>query len=422
MAPVLEIDVDALNADGKRLGSLSHQTASSNAAPPGSDVTSLGAARALNEHELALIDVLNYAFLVRQTGGAVLRSAAVAFELADQAGADWLLRVDNTDAPPVAGSGTLDMPSLPPVPHQPPSRNIPTLPTLPPIRGDRFSTELHSGPGSADLRDFSRTWHNCAQDILHTSDRTRDVSAKVNEHWSTGDRAAAKISDHAKWLEAAAAWAERLSVAGEAVAHAFDVAKGDTPTPDEFDDAESEVKKAAALMALNPALGIIQYQRATARYAELYGEAEAAATQYHDAVSVAMIRLGSPIAPCPPIASGADIPDIPLPTMKRGTVPPDVTYVADQILNAPQGPPVTIGKTTKETILINRRQFVGGDQWNNKFGDLPTVDPSGAQVTYREYDRYPYTPGVSRGTDRIVVGSDGSRYFTDDHYKTFTKF
>jgi hypothetical protein len=244
----------------------------------------------------------------------------------------------------------------------------------------------------------------------------------VNEHWSTGDKASSKIFDHAKWLESAAAWAERLSVAAEVVAHAFDVAKGDTPTPDQFDDAESDVKRAAAPMAVTPALGVIEYQRATARYAELYKKAEAAATQYQASVSGALNALGSPIAPCPPIASTSDIPDVPLPPVRPGTVPPDVVYVADQISNAPEGPPVTIGKTTKQTFYIDDTQFVGGDDWNNKFGDLPNLDAAGSQVTYREYVRYPYTPGISRGTERIVIGSDGSRYFTDDHYKTFTKF
>jgi hypothetical protein len=51
MAPVLEVDVDALNADGGRLESLGHPLTQSNCAPPGSDSTSLGAARALNAHE-----------------------------------------------------------------------------------------------------------------------------------------------------------------------------------------------------------------------------------------------------------------------------------------------------------------------------------------------------------------------------------
>ena len=54
MAPVLEVDVNALNADGGRLESLGRPFSQSNCAPPGSDAVSLGAARSLNAHEMAL--------------------------------------------------------------------------------------------------------------------------------------------------------------------------------------------------------------------------------------------------------------------------------------------------------------------------------------------------------------------------------
>ena len=87
MAPVLEVDIDALNADGRRLESPGHPFKQSNCAPPGSDSMSLGAATALNAHEMALIDLLEYATRVREYGGAVIKSAAVVFELAEQAGA-----------------------------------------------------------------------------------------------------------------------------------------------------------------------------------------------------------------------------------------------------------------------------------------------------------------------------------------------
>jgi PPE family/ribonuclease len=423
MAPVLKVDVDALNADGGRLESLGHPFTQSNCAPPGSDSVSLGAARALNAHELALIDLLEYATRVREYGGAVIKSAAVVFELADQAGAASIHRVDNTNAPPIASpSGPLQVPVLPPVPHQPPIASIPELAALPTIGGEQFSADLHSGPGAADLRDFSRAWHNYSQDVTHTADDSRSVGVKVNEHWSSGDKAANNIMDHARWLDSAAAWAERLSVAAEAVAHAFDIAKQDTPTPDEFADAESGVMKAAALIAVSPALGMIEYQQATARYADLVAKAEEAAKQYYASVSDALTALGNPIVPCPPIASKSDIPDIPLPPVRPGTVPPDVVYNADQIPTAPKGPDVTIGRRPKQTVLMNGMTYVGGDQWMNDGSPLPTVDAEGSPITYKEYDRYPYTPGMRRGPDRIVIGSDGSRYFTSDHYETFVKF
>jgi RHS repeat-associated protein len=52
---------------------------------------------------------------------------------------------------------------------------------------------------------------------------------------------------------------------------------------------------------------------------------------------------------------------------------------------------------------------------------LPTADAQGNPVSYREYDVNPYQPGVSRGAERLVTGSDGSAYYTDDHYQTYTQ-
>ena len=149
MAPVLEVDIDALNADGGRLESLAHPVKRSNCAPPASDSVSLGAARALNAHEMALIDLLEYATRVREHGGAVIKSAAVVFELADHAGAASIHRVDDTNAPPITSSSSpLQMPVLPPVPHQPPIASIPELPALPSIGGEQFSADFEFRPGS----------------------------------------------------------------------------------------------------------------------------------------------------------------------------------------------------------------------------------------------------------------------------------
>lgn len=53
---------------------------------------------------------------------------------------------------------------------------------------------------------------------------------------------------------------------------------------------------------------------------------------------------------------------------------------------------------------------------------LPKTDAKGNPISYKEYDVNPYQKGVNRGTERIVKGSDGSTYYTNDHYGTFTKF
>ena len=58
---------------------------------------------------------------------------------------------------------------------------------------------------------------------------------------------------------------------------------------------------------------------------------------------------------------------------------------------------------------------------NGKGMLLPKSNADGA-ITYREWDVNPYTKGVNRGAERLVTGSDGSAYYTTNHYDTFTRF
>ncbi|WP_024802342.1 ribonuclease domain-containing protein [Nocardia sp. BMG51109] len=63
----------------------------------------------------------------------------------------------------------------------------------------------------------------------------------------------------------------------------------------------------------------------------------------------------------------------------------------------------------------------GGDQWMNREGTLSKKDSSGKAITYKEWDVNPKKRGQTRDAERIVTGSDGSAYYTGDHYKTFTR-
>ncbi|MBB5914755.1 guanyl-specific ribonuclease Sa [Nocardia transvalensis] len=63
----------------------------------------------------------------------------------------------------------------------------------------------------------------------------------------------------------------------------------------------------------------------------------------------------------------------------------------------------------------------GGDQWMNRDGTLSKTDSAGKPVTYKEWDVNPKKRGQTRDAERIVTGSDGSAYYTGDHYKTFTR-
>jgi hypothetical protein len=67
----------------------------------------------------------------------------------------------------------------------------------------------------------------------------------------------------------------------------------------------------------------------------------------------------------------------------------------------------------------------GGSPFRNappgKPPPLPTTDSSGKPITYTEWDVNPRSPDLKRDDERIVTGSDGSAWYTDDHYGTFRR-
>jgi hypothetical protein len=63
------------------------------------------------------------------------------------------------------------------------------------------------------------------------------------------------------------------------------------------------------------------------------------------------------------------------------------------------------------------------DNINNDTGEalLPTKDANCNDITYKEFDVNNKAEGQGRDSERFVRGSDGSTYYTDDHYHTFSK-
>jgi guanyl-specific ribonuclease Sa len=77
-----------------------------------------------------------------------------------------------------------------------------------------------------------------------------------------------------------------------------------------------------------------------------------------------------------------------------------------------------------EIILDNGKRPKGytkwGKRWINRESRLPTHDVNDNLITYKEYDVHPL-PFGSRGRERIVIGSNGTYYYTSDHYTSFTQ-
>ena len=63
--------------------------------------------------------------------------------------------------------------------------------------------------------------------------------------------------------------------------------------------------------------------------------------------------------------------------------------------------------------------YKGGKIYNNNPKNGGSKLPEGP--TYKEYDVHPKIKGVSRGSERLVIGDDGSVWYTNDHYDTFIR-
>jgi guanyl-specific ribonuclease Sa len=50
---------------------------------------------------------------------------------------------------------------------------------------------------------------------------------------------------------------------------------------------------------------------------------------------------------------------------------------------------------------------------------LPRLDSQGNPITYGEWGTIPAAGNLKPGRERIVTGSNGSIYYSSDHYSTF---
>ena len=102
----------------------------------------------------------------------------------------------------------------------------------------------------------------------------------------------------------------------------------------------------------------------------------------------------------------------------------------------PQAPPPAqvqaspqerIPPEARETLAYVRQHgyaapgYVGGRVFGNYEGALPRFDGRGRRIQYREWDVHPMAEHRNRGAERLVTGSDGRAWYTDDHYRTFVE-
>ncbi|MEO8584284.1 MAG: ribonuclease domain-containing protein [Flavitalea sp.] len=63
--------------------------------------------------------------------------------------------------------------------------------------------------------------------------------------------------------------------------------------------------------------------------------------------------------------------------------------------------------------------YVGGRVFSNREKIVPHQDNNGNSIHYQEWDVNVRVPGQNRGTERLLTGSDGRAWYTNDHYQSF---
>jgi guanyl-specific ribonuclease Sa len=69
-----------------------------------------------------------------------------------------------------------------------------------------------------------------------------------------------------------------------------------------------------------------------------------------------------------------------------------------------------------------KEEYAGGRVFNNNAQPDNNKLPYIGGQTYQEWDTLPCVAGQGRGADRVVTGSDGKAYYSNDHYANFTEF
>lgn len=62
-----------------------------------------------------------------------------------------------------------------------------------------------------------------------------------------------------------------------------------------------------------------------------------------------------------------------------------------------------------------------GGTYDNESLKLPTISKTGEAITYKEYDINNKIEGQNRDAERLLKGSDGNIYYTNNHYDTFIR-
>lgn len=112
-----------------------------------------------------------------------------------------------------------------------------------------------------------------------------------------------------------------------------------------------------------------------------------------------------------------------------GSTAPGSTTPAAATTSTPASPAVPARVTATLALIdagdwpeaANAPGTQGGRSFSNREGLLPRNGAGGQRLQFQEWDVNPKQRGQGRDAERIVTGSDGSAWYTLDHYRSFAQ-
>lgn len=118
------------------------------------------------------------------------------------------------------------------------------------------------------------------------------------------------------------------------------------------------------------------------------------------------------------LPSGAPIvTEAPAPSVSTKPIPPVLKNPSASNANIPKSVLNVLGYILDHHAAMDG--YVGGRVFSNRERILPQRDAQHNPIQYQEWDVNPKVQGQNRDAERIVTGSDGRNWYSNDHYKSF---
>ena len=310
---------------------------------PASDPVSAAVTETLQARCAAITGYSNFAQVITEARGSMLASSASTYDEQEQLNAASLGSAGGDSAAPASAAPSVPNLSTPTIPAV-------TAPQLgaPPTNGKDIARLLHGGPGPAGLYSAAQQMRSHASELQDAARQLRRGSTAISADWRSGagDQASQRIIELSQWYERHGEHATATATALETLADNYARARANTPKPEEFEDTEQRLKRAAQANA-NPANMGRYAPVVAALQTELGGLHAKATTQYADYARSAgnPSLVGAPLEPPPrPGTGGIHALDAPLspapgdiggedggvPDSSHGLVDPHNPFIGDE--------------------------------------------------------------------------------------------